>query len=75
METLFCIHSLAGSDCHHLVDIIYRAASAEIIYRTGDTLEDRTDRICVSKSLDELISDISDLKAREHEHIRMSGDF
>ena len=71
---LFCIHSLASCDRYHLVDVIYRAAAAEVVYRTGDTLEDRTDCICTTESLNELVSDVTYLEAWEYKYICMTCD-
>ena len=64
----------ASCDGNHLVDVVNRASAAEVVDRTGDTLEDRTDGICISKPLNELVSDVSDLKAREYKHIRVTGN-
>ena len=71
---LFCIHCLAGGDCDHLVDVVNRAAAAEVVHRTGDTLEDRTDGVCIAESLNELVGDVSYLEAREYEYICVSRD-
>ena len=73
-RTLFCIHSLACSDGYHLVDIINRTAAAQVVYRTCDTLEDRSDGICISESLNQLVTDVADLKAREYENVCVTGD-
>lgn len=71
---LFCVHRLAGGDCDHLVDVIYGAAAAQVVDRTGDTLEDRSDGVGASKTLNELVCDVADLEVREDEDVGLSGD-
>ena len=71
---LFRVHRLASCDSDHLVDVIYRTATAEVIYRTCDTLEDRSDCVSVSKSLNELVCDVTYLEAREYENVSVTGD-
>ena len=73
-QILFRIHRLASRDGYHLIDVVNRAAAAEVVDRLSDTLEDRTDSVSSAKSLNELVCDVSDLKAWEHEDIRMAGD-
>ena len=40
---LLGIHCLTSSNGNHVVDVIYRAATAEVIHRTCNTLQHRTD--------------------------------
>ena len=62
---LLRVHGLASCDCNHLVDVVYRATAAEVVNWLCDTLEDRADRICISKSLNELVGDVTYLEAWE----------
>ena len=69
---LLRVHCLASCDCHHLVDVVYRAAAAKVVDRTGDTLEDWSDSVCVTESLNELVADVTNLEAWEHENISVT---
>ena len=71
-STLFCIHCLAGCDCHHLIDVINRASAAQVVDRTGDTLKDRSYRIGISKSLYKLVCNVADFQIREYQNVCLS---
>ena len=76
---MFCsrllrVHCLASCDCYHLVDVVYRAAAAEVVNRTCNTLEDRSDSVCVTKSLNELVADVTNLEAWEHKDVCVTCD-
>lgn len=75
MNSLLRVHSLACCDCNHLIDVIYRTAAAEIVYRACNTLENRADSICIAESLNKLVGNVSYLEAWEYENIGMTGDF
>ena len=74
IHLLLRVHCLASCDGNHLVDVVYRATAAEVVHWLCDTLEDRTDSVCISKSLNELIGDVTYLKAWEYEYVCMTGD-
>ena len=58
-----CIHSLASCDSYHIVDVINRATTAQVVYRTSNTLKDRADSDSIAQTLNELIADVTNLKA------------
>ena len=69
---LLRIHSLAGGDGNHLVDVVHRAASAQVVHRTGYSLKDRADCISISQTLHEFVTDISHLEVRCHKHVSLA---
>ena len=69
---LFGIHSLAGGDGNHLVDVVHRAATAKVVHRTGYTLKDRADCISISQTLHEFVTDVSHLEVRSHKHVSLA---
>ena len=74
-QMLFCVHCLARSDSNHLVDVVNAAAAAEVVHRTGDTLEDRTNGVSSSKTLNKLVADVSDFEVRCNQDICFTSDF
>ena len=74
MDELFSVHSLACSDCDHLVDVVNRAAAAEVVHRTGDTLEDRSDGVSIAEALHELVTDVAHFETWEYEHVCVACD-
>ena len=70
----FSIHSLAGGDGNHVVDVVNGAATREIVHRTGDTLQNRTDSDSIAETLHHLITYVAHLKVREHEHVGLAGN-
>ena len=71
---LFCIHCLTSSDSYHVVDIVNRATTREVVDRTSDTLEDRTDSYGIAEALYELITDVTNLEVREYQYVSMTSD-
>ena len=71
---LLRVHGLAGGDGYHVVDVFYGAAAREVVYRTGDTLEDGADGDGVAQALDELIGDVTHFEAGEYQHVGVAGN-
>ena len=65
----FRIHGLAGGDGHHLVDVIYRTATAEVVDRTGNTLKNGTKGLGTAKTLHHLVGNVAYLKTREYQYV------
>ena len=74
-QMLFCVHCLARSDSNHLVDVVNAAAAAEVVHRTGDTLEDRTNGVSSAKTLNQFIADVSYFKVRCNQDVSFTSDF
>ena len=69
-----CIHSLASCDSYHIVDVINRAATAQVVYWTSNTLKDRTDSDSIAQTLNELIADVTNLKAWYYQYVSLTSD-
>ena len=67
-----CVHSLACCDGHHLVDVVNRATTAEVVDRTGNTLEDRTECHCSTEAFHKFVGDVTYLEAWYHQHVSVS---
>ena len=70
--SLLSILCLASGDSYHVVDIIYRATTREVVYRTSDTLKDRTDSDGTTQALNELVADVTNLKVRNYQYVATS---
>lgn len=68
------IHSLTCRDGYHLVDVVNGATAAQVVDRTCNTLKDWTYGISIAESLNELVCDVTHLKAREYKHICVAGN-
>ena len=66
---LLCCDSLVCSDGNHHVYILYRASAREVVYRTCDTLEYGTDSLGMTKTLNELVTDVSCTEVGEYEYV------
>ena len=65
---LFGVHGLTRGDGYHVVDVVDRATAREVVDRTCDTLQNRTDGDGITQTLNHLITDVSNLKVR-HQHL------
>ena len=71
--SLLSILCLASGDSYHVVDIIYRATTREVVYRTSDTLKDRADSDGTTQTLNELVTDVTHLKVRNYQYISLTS--
>ena len=71
----FGVHSLAGSNGDEIIDVIHTATTTEIVHRASNTLKNGAYSHCIAQTLDELISDVTNLQTREDEHVGIAGDF
>ena len=67
--SLLGVLCLASCDSYHVVDVIYRATTREVVYRTGNTLEDRTDSDGTTQALNELVADVTNLEVRNYQYV------
>ena len=70
MILLFSSNSLIGGDSHHLVNIVYRAATAEVVYRCSHPLEDRPYSHSTTEALYQLVGDVTHLKPQRFALVR-----
>ena len=73
-QLLLGVHSLTRGDGNHVIDVINRAATRQIVYWTGDTLKNRTDSDSVTQTLNQLIADISNLEVREYKYVSLTSN-
>ena len=73
LASLLSILCLASCDGYHVVDVINRATTREVVYRTGNTLEDRTDSDGTTQTLNELVTDVTHLKIRNYQYISLTS--
>ena len=71
---LLSVHSLTSRDSHHVVNILYGATTREVVDRTSNTLQDRTDSYGITQTLNELLANITNLQVGEYEDISFTGD-
>ena len=71
---LFLCDSLIAGDGNQFVNVINRAATAEVVAGLGETLQHGTDGFGTGQTLDEFIGDVAHLKAGEHEGVGLAGD-
>ena len=72
--SLLSILCLASGDSYHIVDIIYRATTREVVYRTSDTLKDRADSDGTTQTLNELVADVTNLKVRNYQYVSLTSN-
>ena len=66
------VHCLTSSDSYQVVDVLYRATTAQVVDRTSDTLKDRTDSSSTSETLNQLIGDVSYLEAWHNQYVGLT---
>ena len=74
MSLLLLGDSLITCDSHQFVDIIDGTSTAEIVAGLGEALQHWTDGFGTSQTLDELVGDVADFEAGEHEGVGLAGD-
>ena len=74
VASLFRVHSLTGGNGNHIIDILYGAAARQVVDRTCDTLQDRTNGYGITSALYEFITDITYLQVREYEDVCLTCD-
>lgn len=67
---LLGIHSLTSRDGYHIIDVLNRTTTTQVIDRTGNTLKNRTYGDGIAEALYKFISDVSHLKIRENKRWR-----
>ena len=65
---------LTSGDGDEVVDILDRATAREVVHRTGDTLQDRTNSSSTSQTLNQLIGDVTYLQTRHHQHVGLTSN-
>ena len=63
---------LISRNNYHLHNVLYFATAAQVIHRSGDTLQNRTYSVRTAEALNQLVSDVSGLQIREHEYVRFA---
>ena len=71
---LFLCDSLIAGDGDQFVNVINRAAAAEVVAGLGEALQHGTDSFGTSQTLDEFVCDVADFEAGEHEGVGLAGD-
>ena len=71
---LLGIHSLTSRDGYHIIDVLNRTTTTQVIDRTGNTLKNRTYGDGIAEALYKFISDVSHLKIRENKHVGVASD-
>ena len=72
--SLLSVLCLASCDSYHVVDVIYRATTREVVYRTSDTLEDRTDSDGTTQALNELVADVTNLEVWNYQNVSLTSN-
>ena len=67
--------SLVGSDGNHLVYVVDATSALQVVYRTSDTLQDRSYGSSVAQTFNQLVRDVSYFQTRNNQYISFSGDF
>ena len=71
---LFLSNCLVTGDGDQFIHIVDGAAAGEVVAGLGEALQHGTDGFGTSQTLDELIGDVTDFEAGEHEGVGLAGD-